>query len=111
MLEEGAITVGHAKVLLSLEEADKQIFYAKLIEEKGLTVREIEKILKNDAKPPKEEKEVDINVKLAYEDFEKKFESKLGTKVKIVGGKKKGKIEIEYYSEEDLERIGKILKI
>ena len=43
--------------------------------------------------------------------IEKKFESKLGTKVKIVGGKKKGKIEIEYYSEEDLERIGKILKI
>lgn len=111
MLENGIISVGHAKVLLSLEDAKKQVFYAKLIEEKGLTVREIEKILKNDAKPPKKEKEIDLNVKLAYEEFEKKFESRLGTKVKISGGKKKGKIEIEYYSEEDLERIGKILQI
>ena len=111
MIEEKAISVGHAKVLLSLEDIKKQIFYAKLVEEKNLTVRELEQIIKKDLKPEKKEKEVDLNVKLAYEEFERKFESALGTKVKIFGGKKKGKIEIEYYSEEDLERIGKILKI
>ncbi|MBE7052849.1 MAG: ParB/RepB/Spo0J family partition protein [Ruminococcaceae bacterium] len=111
MIEEKVLSVGHAKVLLSVEDSKKQIFYAKLVEEKNLTVRELEQVIKNDLKPPKKEKEVDLNVKLAYEEFERKFESALGTKVKISGGKKKGKIEIEYYSEEDLERIGKILKI
>ena len=111
MIEEKVISVGHAKVLLSLEDAKKQIFYAKLIEEQHLTVRELEQIIKKDTKPAKKEKEVDLNVRLAYEEFERKFESVLGTKVKITGGKKKGKIEIEYYSEDDLERIGKIFKV
>lgn len=111
MVEIGSISVGHAKVLLSVEDKEKQLQYAKLIEEKALTVRELEKIIKNDMKPEKKVLEEDLNVKLAYEEFEKRFENVLGTKVKILGGKKKGKIEIEYYSEEDLERIGKILKI
>ncbi len=114
MLENGQLSVGHAKVLLSVEDKSKQLELAKLILENSLTVRELEKILKRaekqDEKPQNKEKE-DLNKKLAYEEFEKKLQSALGTKVKILSGKRKGKIEIEYYSEEDLERIGKILKI
>ena len=114
MLENGQLSVGHAKVLLSVEDKSKQLELAKLILENSLTVRELEKILKRaekqDEKPQNKEKE-DLNKKLAYDEFEKKLQSALGTKVKIISGKRKGKIEIEYYSEEDLERIGKILKI
>ena len=114
MLENGQLSVGHAKVLLSVEDKSKQPELAKLILENSLTVRELEKILKRaekqDEKPQNKEKE-DLNKKLAYDEFEKKLQSALGTKVKILSGKRKGKIEIEYYSEEDLERIGKILKI
>ncbi len=114
MLENGQLSVGHAKVLLSVEDKSKQLELAKLILENSLTVRELEKILKRaekqDEKPQNKEKE-DLNKKLAYDEFEKKLQSALGTKVKILSGKRKGKIEIEYYSEEDLERIGKILKI
>lgn len=114
MLENGQLSVGHAKVLLSVENKSKQLELAKLILENSLTVRELEKILKRaekqDEKPQNKEKE-DLNKKLAYDEFEKKLQSALGTKVKILSGKRKGKIEIEYYSKEDLERIGKILKI
>ena len=114
MLENGQLSVGHAKVLLSVEDKSKQLELAKLILENSLTVRELEKILKRaekqDEKPQNKEKG-DLNKKLAYDEFEKKLQSALGTKVKILSGKRKGKIEIEYYSEEDLERIGKILKI
>lgn len=114
MLENSQLSVGHAKVLLSVEDKSKQLELAKLILENSLTVRELEKILKRaekqDEKPQNKEKE-DLNKKLAYDEFEKKLQSALGTKVKILSGKRKGKIEIEYYSEEDLERIGKILKI
>ena len=114
MLENGQLSVGHAKVLLSVEDKSKQLELAKLILENSLTVRELEKILKRaekqDEKTQNKEKE-DLNKKLAYDEFEKKLQSALGTKVKILSGKRKGKIEIEYYSEEDLERIGKILKI
>lgn len=114
MLENGQLSVGHAKVLLSVEDKSKQLELAKLILENSFTVRELEKILKRaekqDEKPQNKEKE-DLNKKLAYDEFEKKLQSALGTKVKILSGKRKGKIEIEYYSEEDLERIGKILKI
>ena len=59
----------------------------------------------------KKEKKEDLNLKLALMDFEKKMENSLGTKVKVINGKKKGKIEIEYYGSADLERICRILNI
>lgn len=52
-----------------------------------------------------------MNLTLALMDFEKKMENSLGTKVKVINGKKKGKIEIEYYGSADLERICRILNI
>ena len=62
-------------------------------------------------KKPKKEKKEDLNLKLAFMDFEKRAETALGTKVTVKGTKKKGKIEIEYYGNEDLERIAKLLNI
>lgn len=108
-LEAGKITVGHAKVLLSVENSDRIDFLAEIIVEKNLTVRELEKIVNSDKKEKRERKE-DLNTKLAFSDFEKRAADTLGTKVKIINGKKRGKIEIEYYGYEDLERIFKIIE-
>ncbi|MBE7045799.1 MAG: ParB/RepB/Spo0J family partition protein [Ruminococcaceae bacterium] len=109
LLESGKISVGHAKVLLSIENTDRIEELAELVAEKGITVRELEKLVSSSKRERKEKKE-DLDTKLAFIDFEKRASDTLGTKVKIHSGKKKGKIEIEYYGYEDLERIFKIIE-
>ncbi len=109
LLESGKISVGHAKVLLSLDNPDRIDELAQLVAEKNITVRELEKLTLSSKKEKKEKKE-NLDTKLAFMDFEKRASDTLGTKVKILNGKKKGKIEIEYYGYEDLERIFKIIE-
>lgn len=102
LLAEGKITTGHARALLSLDNQQTQKELALAILEKDLTVRDIEKLVKKpkrDGKPKKEK------VDPVMSQLEDRLEQFFGTKVKVKSGKKKGKIEIEYYSEEDLERI------
>ena len=110
MVEKGEISVGHAKVLLSVSSKDEILKLAKEVFENSLSVRELESLIKQKSKPVKEKKEVDLNVKLAFETIEKSISSKLGTKVKILDKNNKGKIQIEYYSAKDLERILKIIE-
>lgn len=109
MIEKGELSVGHAKVLLSISDKDKIIDLAHLVYQDGLSVRDLETAIKNDNKPAKVKKETDLNLKLAFETVEKSVSSVLGTKVKIVDKNNKGKIQIEYYSAGDLERILKII--
>lgn len=110
MIEKGEISVGHAKVLLSLSSKEEILKLSKEVFEKSLSVRELESLIKQSGKPAKVKKEVDLNVKLAFETIEKSISSKLGTKVKILDKNNKGKIQIEYYSAKDLERILKIIE-
>ena len=110
LIEEGKISVGHAKVLLSLSDAKTIENLANLVCQDGLSVRELEVAIKNVNKPAKIKKETDLNLKLAFETVEKSVSSVLGTKVKIVDKNNKGKIQIEYYSAKDLERIVKIIE-
>jgi len=90
LLESGKISVGHAKVLLSIENTDRIEELAELVAEKGITVRELEKLVSSSKRERKEKKE-DLDTKLAFIDFEKRASDTLGTKVKIHSGKKKGK--------------------
>lgn len=109
MLSEGLISTGHAKVLVSLD-TKLQAKLAKDVAEKGLSVRELEGIVKQLSKTTKPKSQTNINVRLAFEKLEKSIENSLATKVKIAAGKNgKGKITIDYYSNEDLERITKII--
>lgn len=108
-LEQGLISVGHAKVLLSVQSSETQTELCNLICENALSVRELESEIKRLQKNPKQEKKVDLNVKLAFEKIEKQMSSFLGTKVKISDKNNKGKIQIDYYSAGDLERIMKII--
>ena len=106
MIVDEKISTGHARALLALDEEEEQYNLANQIFEERLSVREVEKIikqLKNPKSIKKVEKEEPVNV---YKNIEETLVNVIGTKVKVVEkGNGKGKIEIEYYSEEDLERI------
>lgn len=110
MVECGDLSVGHAKVLLAITDSAKLTMLAKKAIDESLSVRELEELIKKGEITPKAKKEVDLNLKLAFETIEKNVSSLLGTKVKIIDKNNKGKIQIEYYSAKDLERIIKIIQ-
>ena len=110
MVIDDMITTGHARALLGIEDAEKQFATAQKIFDENLSVRETEKLVKkiqNNKDIPVEKKKVsDPAMEAIYHDLEEKMKSILGTKVAI--NKKddqKGKIEIEYYSMDELDRI------
>ena len=103
---EDKISVGHAKILLALPNKDLQIALAKQIIEKGLSVRQADLLAKKIGQPrhTKSRKKEAVWV-----DLEDRLKRSLGTKVSIESGRKGGKIMIEYYSPEDLERLMEIM--
>lgn len=113
MVAEGVISSGHARALLSLEDQNMQLEIADRIVKENLSVREVERLVKALGKPKKEkvkEKEPDA-VTLAYQNLEEKMKSIMGTKVSINRkDKNKGRIEIEYYSSAELERIVELIE-
>lgn len=111
-LIEGVITEGHGRAILGIADFDLQNEMAQKIIDEGLSVRQVEALIKrqNDKKKTKQKKEVQQNPYI--NDIKEKLESYLGTKVQLSTNKKnKGKIEIEYYSAEDLNRILELLNI
>ena len=110
LLAKGDISTGHAKVLAGIEDKSAQNNLAQQIVKDGLSVRELENIIKSMNKKPTKPKKQDINLKLAFETIEKRISDSLATKVKISNNNGKGKITIDYYSTEDLERITKLLE-
>lgn len=105
LLIEEQLTSGHARTLLSLEEEEQQMEVARKIIEEDLSVRKTE-ILVKEIKEKKKDKQKEKRIKNpVYLEIEKQFSNVLGSKVQISKGRKKGKIEIEYYDDEDLKRI------
>ncbi|MFL8712547.1 ParB/RepB/Spo0J family partition protein [Clostridioides sp. GD02377] len=109
MIDSGRITAGHGKALLRIVDKDLQLQIAKKVEEEELSVREVENIAKkiseNKEEVPKKSKPKDVFIL----DVEDKLRNIFGTKVNISKGKKKGKIEIEYYNDDDLNSIVSML--
>jgi ParB family chromosome partitioning protein len=103
-LSDNRLTAGHARALLSVEDEKLREEVAKKIIEKELNVRDTEKLIKNINAENKKVKKVKEKPSYIAE-IEAGLEESLGTKVQIIPGAKKGVIEIEYYSNEDLERI------
>ena len=108
MVIDDLITTGHARALLGITDSEKQYITAQQIFDENLSVRETEKLIKklqNDKVEQSVNKEED-SLAVFYEDMEQKLKSIMGTKVLIhKKSKEKGKIEIEYYSDDDLDRI------
>lgn len=108
MLINEMLTTGHVRALLSIEDKEKQYQLASFIFDHRLSVRETEKMVKKQADETKKiaVKKVDTATAVIYESLEESMKSVLGTKVSIhKRSKHKGQIEIEYYSDEELERI------
>ena len=112
MLADGKISSGHARALLGLEEGERQYQVAVKITEEKLSVRDVEKLVKMMNRPPKEKKpEKGPDIDLIYRQVEDKLKSIMGTKVVInQKDKNKGRIEIEYYSQEELERLIELME-
>lgn len=107
MIIDEMITTGHARALLSLEDKELQYSAATKIFDEKLSVRETEKLVKDILNPKKQtKKEMNEGEELVYRNLEEKMKAIVGTKVYIQRkSKDKGKIEIEYYSSEELERL------
>ncbi len=108
MIAMGKISQGHARALLAIEGEKKQLEIAEKIIEQQLNVRQIEKLAKAEKKE-KPEKKPD-GYQLEIEQLEERLKAALGTKVIIQHKKNKGKIEIEYYSNEELDRIIELME-
>lgn len=113
MLIENAITSGHARALLAVEDPDAQKKLAQRIVQEKLSVREVEKAVKLLGKAPKEKKksQTDEALELIFKNLEERMKTVMGTKVNISRkDKSKGRVEIEYYSESELERIVELIE-
>ena len=106
MIVDDMISTGHARALLAIDDEEQQFILANRIFDEKLSVREIEKIVKDLKNPKKEIKKTKIEHTFVYENIEEQMKNIIGTKVSVnPKANGKGKIEIEYYSEEELERI------
>ena len=106
MVIDDMISTGHARTLLALEDEEQQYTIANKIFDEKLSVRETERLIKTLKDPKKTAKKEKIEHTFIYENLEEKMKGIMGTKVSInPKSNGKGKIEIEYYSDEDLERV------
>lgn len=113
MLIQDRLTGGHARALLSLEDGEKQYQLALKTVENHLSVREVERLVKELLKPKKAKKKADPerDMEVFFKDLEEKLKGVMGTKVSINRkDKNKGRIEIEYYSSAELERLIELLE-
>ena len=112
MVIDNMITTGHARALITIEDPEQQYEVAKRVFDEKLNVRDVEKLVKNLNKPVKEKKAVtaDKSLEAVYQNIEENLKQKLSTKVNITPkGNGAGRIEIEFYSHDDLEKIMDLL--
>ena len=105
MAKEGKLSEGHCKALLAITDPEKQYKTAIQMLERGATVRQVEKKAR-----VKETKEEQDRNHILYKSIEDNFQSFFGSKVRLDAGKRRGKIIIEYTSNDDLERILNLIK-
>ena len=109
LLEGGRLSAGHARALLPLPNGALQKHAAQKAVEEGISVRQTEALVRRMLRPPKEEGTASASgreqLSLYLKEAEKELSAHYGRKVSILHGKKKGKIELEYYGQNDLERL------
>lgn len=110
MVVDEMISTGHARALLAVENPEEQYNLAQRIFDEKLSVRDVEKLVKNLHKPAKLKKVDDKTMQVIYQNIEEKLKQKLGRKVIVTSkGEGSGKIEIEFYNHEDLDRLLDVL--
>ncbi len=110
MVEEGKLTSGHARCLVVISDKNEQIKLAQTVVNKNLNVRDLEKLVKNYTNPTKKvivKEEQSLELKELINQMQKTF----ATKVSAIGNDNKGRIYIDYYSRDDLDRIAELLEL
>ena len=106
MVVDDMISTGHARALISIEDPEEQYLIAQKIFDEKLSVREVEKLVKDLQKPPKPPKEENKTLQAIYQEISERLKQSLSTKVSVSAKQNgAGKIEIEFYNHEDLERL------
>ena len=106
MIVDDMISTGHARALLAIDDKEQQYDLANKIFDEKLSVRETEKLVKEIKNPKKPKMKKKVENEFVYTDLENRMKEVMGTKVNISSkGNGKGKIEIEYYSDDELERM------
>ena len=105
MLREGSLTAGHAKAILMIKTASRQLEAARKIANLGLSVRQAELLCRNMSKEKPPVKEAAVLQVDYVKECEKSLSKYLGRGVKIVNGKRKGRFELEFYGQDDLQRL------
>lgn len=106
MVVDDMISTGHARALISIEDSEEQYLIAQKIFDEKLSVREVEKLVKDLHKPPKPPKEENKTLQAIYQEISERLKQSLSTKVSVSAKQNgAGKIEIEFYNHEDLERL------
>ena len=106
MVVDDMISTGHARALISIEDPEEQYLIAQKIFDEKLSVREVEKLVKDLHKPPKPPKEENKTLQAIYQEISEPLKQSLSTKVSVSAKQNgAGKIEIEFYNHEDLERL------
>ena len=110
MVVNEMLTTGHARALLAIEDAEEQYRIAQKVFDEKLSVREVEKLVKSLNKPEKPKKKENKSLTAIYQNLEEKLKESLGRKVSISSKENgNGKIEIEFYGHEDLDRLMEFL--
>ena len=106
MVVDDMISTGHARALISIEDPEEQYLIAQKIFDEKLSVREVEKLVKDLHKPPKPPKEENKTLQAIYQEISERLKRSLSTKVSVSAKQNgAGKIEFEFYNHEDLERL------
>ncbi len=106
MIQSGSISGGHARTLLSLKDKTQITELARRMAKEGMSVRQAEQLVKRLCQEQADSQPIKANENVNYlADVEKTLSARMGRRVKIVSGKKKGRFEIEYYDERDFERL------
>lgn len=110
-VREGKLSAGHARALAAIDDEKTAIFAAKTVMEKGLSVRETEKLVKALTAEKKEKKKKSAARNSFFDEVELSLNNSLGRKAKVVtkSGKESGTLEIDFYDKDDLARIAKVL--
>lgn len=110
MVEKGELSAGHARALVSIEDSEKQLKAAIEVRDKALSVRKTEQLAARIGREPEEKSETSKGVKVDYSaEVSRQLSEAMGRKVRLVDGKKTGKIEIEFYGADDREALIELL--
>ncbi|MDE6967200.1 MAG: ParB/RepB/Spo0J family partition protein [Clostridia bacterium] len=109
LVQDGRLSAGHARCLVSIKDFDVQIKYAKAASDKKISVRELEMMVNAYLNPNKDIKKKTIKLTPELKDFVNSMQRIFATKVKIVGTEEKGRIYMDYYTKDDLQRIYELI--